>query len=100
MTAIGAIAVFGSVALQGARADLQRGLDRASQDIAAIGAVWAVAPGDANLLATVPFDPPDLAPLRRIARLDAYRGGFLDIGDRRVWILGPPASAQRPFPRG
>jgi putative ABC transport system permease protein len=100
VAATGAIAVFGNVALQGARADLQRGMDSTLRELSAIGPVWAVAPGGANLLATVPFDSPDVAPPRGIDRLDAYRGSFLDIGDRRVWVLGPPASARHPFPGG
>ncbi|MDQ2629933.1 MAG: hypothetical protein M3Y75_03010 [Actinomycetota bacterium] len=100
VAATGAIAVFGSVALQGARADLQRGMDTAIHELSAIGPVWAVAPGDANLLATVPFDRPAVAPPRGVDRFDSYRGSFLDIGDRRVWVLGPPASARQPFPRG
>jgi putative ABC transport system permease protein len=100
VAATGAIAVFGSVALQGARADLQRGMDSTIRELSAIGAVWAVAPGDANLLATVPFDRPAVAPSRGVERLAAYRGSFLDVGDRRVWVLGPPPSARRPFPAG
>lgn len=100
VTATGAIAVLGSVALQGAHADLQRGLDRTSIDLASIGQVWAVPPGDANLLATVPFDAPDLDLPEGIERLDRYRGGFLDVGDRRVWVIGSPATARHPVPRG
>lgn len=100
VAATGAIAVFASVALLGARADLQRGMDATIRELSAIAPVWAVAPGDANLLATVPFDRPAVVSPRVIDRLDAYRGGFLDIGDRRVWVLGPPASARRPFPSG
>ncbi|HEX5929445.1 MAG TPA: ABC transporter permease [Solirubrobacterales bacterium] len=100
VAATGAIAVFASVALQGARADLQRGMDSTIRELVAIGPVWAVAPGEANLLATVPFDSPDVPLPSGIERLDAYRGSFLDIGDRRVWVLGPPASSRHPFPRG
>lgn len=102
VAATGAVAVFGSVALQGAHADLQRGLDLTSRDLAAIGDVWAVPPGRANLLATTPFSPPRLAApdQRTIRRIDAYYGGFLDIGDRRVWVIGSPATAALPLPRG
>lgn len=100
VAATGAIAVFGSTALQGSRADLQRGMDGTIRELRAIGPVWAVASGDANLLATTPFDPPNILPPRGVDRLDAYRGSFLDVGDRRVWVLGPPASARRPFPAG
>jgi putative ABC transport system permease protein len=100
VAATGAVAVFGSVALQGAHADLQRGLDRTARDLAANGDLWIVIPGAANLLATTSFSPP---PIRRppgIATLAAYRGSFLDIGDRRIWVYGSPVGSRRPIPRG
>jgi putative ABC transport system permease protein len=101
VAATGAVAVFGSVALQGAHADLQRGLDRTSADLSSIGDLWVVAPGGANLLATAPFRAPALRPQRRIVSSIAdYRGSFLDIGDRRVWVFGSPATAARPLPHG
>ncbi|MGN6188019.1 MAG: ABC transporter permease, partial [Conexibacter sp.] len=99
VAATGAVAVFGSVALQGAHADLQRGLDRTSADLAAIGDLWVVVPGSANLLATAPFPAPTLRPPRRvISRIASYRGSFLDIGARRVFVYGAPATAHRPIP--
>lgn len=99
--ATGAVAVFGSVALQGAHGDLQRGLDRTSRDVASIGDVWAVAPGSANLLATTPFRAPDVRPSPAAIRSVAlYRGAYLDVGTRRTWVLAPPATARRPLPRG
>ena len=101
VAATGAVAVLGSVALQGAHADLQRGLDRTSADLSSIGEVWVVAPGRANLLATAAFPAPRLRlPRGVVSRIDRYRGSFLDIGDRRVWVLGAPATARRPIPRG
>ena len=100
VAATGAIAVFGSVALQGAHADLQRGLDRTAHDLASIGDVWAVAPGPANLLATTAFPAPAVRTPAGLASITAYRGSFLDIGSRRIWVFGSPATAKRPFPRG
>jgi putative ABC transport system permease protein len=101
VAATGAVAVFGSVALQGAHADLQRGLDRTSSNLSSIGDVWVVAPGGANLLATAPFHPPTLRlPPHVISGVADYRSSFLDVGDRRVWVFGSPVTARRPFPRG
>lgn len=97
VTATGAIAVFSSVALQGSRADLQRGLDQASRDHAAYAAVWAVPPGRANLLATSPFTPPRIEKPPQLSAIDFYRGGFLDVADRRVWVIAPPTSSGRPI---
>jgi putative ABC transport system permease protein len=100
VAATGAVAVLGSVALQGAHADLQRGLDRTSHDLAAIGDVWVVTPGTANLLATAPFQPPPLKSVAGIESLHAYRGSFLNVGNRRVWVFGSPVNAKQPIPRG
>lgn len=99
VAATGALAVFGSVALQGAQADLQRGLDRASHDQARVGDLWVMAPGSGNLLATVAFPPPGIHLPAEIARTDPYRGGFLDIADRRAWMIAVPSTATRPVPR-
>ncbi len=92
IAATGAVAVFGSVAIQGAHADLQRGLDRSARDVSRAADVWALAPGENNLLATAPFRPTKQAALARlpgVQQVSLYRGGFLDFGDRRVWVSGP-----------
>ena len=100
VAATGAVAVFGSVALQGAHADLQRGLDHTAHDLASIGDVWAVSPGPANLLVTTPFALRTIHPPPGLAAITAYRGSFLDIADRRIWVFGAPITARRPIPRG
>lgn len=100
VAATGAVAVFGSVALQGAHADLQRGLDRTAHDLASIGDVWAVAPGPANLLATTSFPAPTVRTPVGLTSITAYRASFLDIGSRRIWVFGSPVTARRPIPRG
>jgi putative ABC transport system permease protein len=92
IAATGAVAVFGSVAIQGAHADLQRGLDGSARAISRGADVWALPPGLNNLLATAPFRPTALGRLARLpgARAVAlYRGGFLDFDDRRVWVSAP-----------
>jgi putative ABC transport system permease protein len=98
IAATGAIAVFGSVAIQGAHADLQRGLDGSARDVNAPADVWVAPPGVNNLLATAPFPPRDLARLARlrgVGRVAVYRGGFLDYGDRRVWVSAQPRTARQ-----
>lgn len=101
IAATGAIAVLGSVAIQGAHANLQQGLDDSTRDLNSIADVW-VSPGDpANLFATTPFPQARLAVLSHLPGVQAlrlYRGGFLDLGDRRIWVLGPPAAAAQPIP--
>ncbi|HUB35860.1 MAG TPA: FtsX-like permease family protein [Solirubrobacteraceae bacterium] len=88
-----AIAVFGSVAIQGARMDLQRGLDTSAADVTSAAAVWAFPRGQSNLLATTPFRIARLRVLRRLPGVHAvrlFRGSFLDFGDRRVWVTAQP----------
>jgi putative ABC transport system permease protein len=99
IAATGAIAVFGSVAIKGAQANLQRGVDRVAHDMARSADLWLVPPGAQNLLGTAPFtgtSPSVLARLPGVRAVGAYRAGFLSFGDRRVWVLAPsPTAAQR-----
>jgi putative ABC transport system permease protein len=103
VAATGAIAVFGSVAIQGAHANLQHGLDRLVAGLNANAPLTVIPPGEENLLATTPFRAVDVAALRRVPGVDAVeplRGGLLDYGNRRVWVIGTPRGAVEPVPRG
>jgi putative ABC transport system permease protein len=101
IAATGAIAVLGSVAIQGAHANLQHGLDDATRDLNGIADIW-VSPADpADLFATTPFHQTAAVALTRLPGVQAvrlYRGAFLDVGTRRTWVLGPPAAASEPIP--
>jgi putative ABC transport system permease protein len=93
IAATGAVAVFGSVSIQGAHADLQRGLDQSARDVSTPADVWAFPPGLSNLLATTPFHEGAVGTLARLPGVRAvwvYRGGFLNYGDRRVWVSAQP----------
>jgi putative ABC transport system permease protein len=101
VAATGAIAVFASVAIQGAHSDLVHGLDGASRDVNATADLWISPSGNSNLLATTPFHATDRAKLEHLPGVQAvrlYRGGFLDIGDRRVWVIAPPRDTLKPLP--
>jgi putative ABC transport system permease protein len=103
IAATGAIAVFGSVAIQGAHASLQRGLDNATRAVNSFSPMWVSPYGPGNLLATTPF--PDrfgaaLAQMRGVRSVQVYRGGLLDYGLRRTWIIAPSRAVARPIPRG
>lgn len=90
IAATGAIAVFGSVAIQGAHQDLQNGLDRLAHELNAAREVWVSPAGAANALTTIPFhgvDGAQLAGLPGVRAVNVYRGSFLDLGARRVWVL-------------
>lgn len=103
VAATGAIAVFATVSIGGAHADLQRGLDESARDIDGTADVWATFRGAPNAFATTPFDagPKMRDAIERIPGVRAvhsYRGGFLDLGDRRVWVIAPPRTAADPVP--
>jgi putative ABC transport system permease protein len=103
IAATGAIAVFGSVAIQGAHSNLQKGLDRTAAHLIRVTDVWVSAAGSANTLATTPFATSTAARLEKLPEvrsLAIYRGSFLDIRDRRVWIVAPPSSSPAPVPAG
>jgi putative ABC transport system permease protein len=96
VAATGAIAVFGAVAIQGAHADLLKGLQNAARDENAFTDVWVSPPGSYNLLRTAPFTPTQQLTLERLPGVRAvrvYRGGLLDWGQRRVWVIAPPSAA-------
>jgi putative ABC transport system permease protein len=93
IAAIGAIAVFGSVAIGGAHGNLQAGLDRTAADMNQVSDLWVSAAGKANTLATTPFGSGQAARLAKLAGVQSvgiYRGGFLEIGDRLAWVIAPP----------
>jgi putative ABC transport system permease protein len=101
IAATGAIAVFGSVAIQGAHSDLLKGLDNASADMNAATDVWVSPAGTSNLLMTAPFAPAALSKLAKLPGVRAvrsYRGGLLDYNDRRIWVIAPPREASPLIP--
>jgi putative ABC transport system permease protein len=97
----GAIAVFGAVAVGGAQVNLQHGLDASARQIDGGADVWVSPGGESSLLTTIPFRAIDTAALTRLPGVGAvgvYRGGFLNWGDRRLWVLAPPNSSGQPIP--
>jgi putative ABC transport system permease protein len=101
IAATGAIAVFGSVAMAGAARNLEDGLNVASRSIDLNAGVW-VSPGATfDAFETTPFtgvSPHTLATVPGVAAVRVYRGGFLDWGERRVWVQAPPPEDARLIP--
>jgi putative ABC transport system permease protein len=100
LAATGALAVFGSVAVEGAHFDLQRGLDRDAHRINAQADFWLTPAGQGNVLATIPFRPraqATLAALPGVRAVRRYRGAFLDVAGRRVWVVAPPRADATPI---
>jgi putative ABC transport system permease protein len=99
ITATGAIAVFGSVSIQGARGNLQRGLDASARGIDSGAGVWITPRGASNSFATTSFRDvygSVLAQLSGVREVTLYRGSFLDWGSSRVWVLAPPRTDAEP----
>ncbi len=96
IAATGAIAVFGSVAIETAHGDLLHGLENAATDLNSFTDLWVSPSGNYNLLKTASFKPTAQAKLEHLPGVSAvriYRGGLLDIGERRVWVIAPPTTA-------
>jgi putative ABC transport system permease protein len=102
IAATAAVAVFGSVTIQGSHTNLQNGLDRLVNQLSVVANVWVLPSGQQNLLATTPFQgvsASTLADLPGVKAVGVYRAGFLEYGDRRIWVLAPPATASSPIPQ-
>ncbi len=103
VAATGAIAVFGSVAITGAQRNLQDGLDRTAYEWNHTSALWVSPSGIDNTLGTTAFPTSvasKLARLPDLRRVAVYRGSFLNLGDRRVWVIAPPRTSAAPLPPG
>ncbi len=103
LAATGAIAVFATVAIGGAHADLERGLDAAAADVDANGDLWVTLRSDTSTYAVIPFTLSEgtadaIGAVAGVQSVGIYRGSFLDVGDRRAWVQAPPRSAALPVP--
>jgi putative ABC transport system permease protein len=95
LAATGAVAIFGGIALGGSRDDLLRGIAGFAHSYAADADLWVGNPGDNQ--ATVEFNPDhDAARIARVpgvASVSRFQGGFLELGERRTWVIArPPGS--------
>jgi putative ABC transport system permease protein len=98
VAATGAIAVFGAVAIQGAHTDLLKGLENAAHDENAFTDIWVAPPGGYNLLRTAPFSNGQQTAIEHVpgvAAVRIYRGGLLNWGERKVWIIAPSFEAAK-----
>jgi putative ABC transport system permease protein len=101
VAATGAIAVFGSVAITGAQHNLEHGLDQTAHEWNQAADIWVSPPGEANTLGTTAFPSSvarKLVSVPGVRSVGIYRGSFLDIGNRRVWVIAPPLTAARLLP--
>lgn len=97
LAATGAVALFGSVALGGARADLIAGIEGFARSYSTDAAIWVGNPGDNQAVvsfATPPGLDRRLARLRGVSGVSSFGGGFVELDGRRVWLIArPPGTA-------
>ena len=95
LAAIAALAVYGSLAIGGARRDLTRGLETAIAQYEGTTSIW-VTTGE-NVFNTTSFRASGaLAAITHapgIASLRTYQGGLLDVGNRRLLIRAHSSDA-------
>jgi putative ABC transport system permease protein len=85
---VAALAVYGSVAIEGARGDLQRGLDTAVVEFLDTAQVWVAPNNDFLTIDSFRNGGAQRAIERApgVASVRPYAGGLLDVGERRLWI--------------
>jgi putative ABC transport system permease protein len=92
LAAVAAVAVYGSVAIQGARADLSRGLHAAIVQFLGTADVW-VTSGE-SVFTTDSFHAngalAKIAHAPGVASARVYQGGLLNVGNHRLWIRARP----------
>jgi putative ABC transport system permease protein len=100
LTAVAALAVYGSVAIGGARQDIVRGLDSHTRQWLSNADIW-ITTGGQDLMTNSFTAPPNLPLLRddpRVRSIRIHRGGFLDVDGRRIWLVGRPATDRTMIP--
>jgi putative ABC transport system permease protein len=92
LAATGAVALFGSVALGGARENLLRGIGSSAHSYVSDASIWVSEPGDNQ--AVNDFSPGEtaarIARVPGVAAVHSFQGGFLTLGNRRVWVIARP----------
>jgi putative ABC transport system permease protein len=93
LAGIVAIAVYGGVAIGGARDDLLNGISQATDQYFSTAQIWVSAGRDVFNTNSFAAAGPATALARApgVASVRVYRGGLLDVGERRMWVRGRPA---------
>jgi putative ABC transport system permease protein len=94
LASIAALAVYGSVAIGGARDDLLRGIDDAIAQYHATAEVWVT--NGSNVFNTDSFalagTPAKVARAPGVQAVHIYQGTLADVGPRRLWVRARPPS--------
>jgi putative ABC transport system permease protein len=97
LAATGAVALFGSVALGGARANLLGGIATFAHAYVADADIWVSEPGDNQAVNDFAPDATAarVAAVPGVASVESFQGSFVTVGDRRVWVIARPPGANR-----
>jgi putative ABC transport system permease protein len=94
LAAVATLAVYGSVAIGGAKRDLTHGLETAISEYESTADIWVTA--GQGVFNTSSFKAASaqrvLASAPGVASVHLYQGGLLDVGTRRLWVRARPAS--------
>ncbi|HEY5343893.1 MAG TPA: FtsX-like permease family protein, partial [Solirubrobacteraceae bacterium] len=92
LAATGAVALFGSVALGGSRADLLRGIDSYTSHYVAGADIWVVDPHDNQAIDdfTAADHAAAIAALPGVSGVRVFQGSFVNLGERRLWVIAWP----------
>jgi putative ABC transport system permease protein len=101
LVATGAAALFGAVALGGARDDLIRGIGGFGAHYSREADLWVFTPNDnQSVTAFSSSEEQRIASLPGVRSVTALGGGLLDLGKRRVWVLAWPSTSPLAFLEG
>ena len=94
LAAVGALAIYGSVTIGGAHADLVRGLDQHFAEHVGNADLWVRAEGDTLTTGSVAAGRHEatIAGVPGVAGVRDYRGGLFDADGRRIYVTGKPSS--------
>lgn len=100
LAATGAVAVFGAVAIGGARQDLLDGIERYIRQHVDTADLWVANGVDSQ--ATKDFRrgdlPERLAATPGVDAVRAHHGGYLDFDGRRAWVIARPGGRRPMIP--
>ncbi|MFI5009757.1 MAG: FtsX-like permease family protein [Solirubrobacterales bacterium] len=99
LAAVAGLAVYGSVAVGGARDDLLGGIDEAIVQYFHTADVWVVNGEDIFNMSGIggAGTARSIARAPGVASVRVYQGGVLDVGTRRLWLRARPAEDPAPI---
>ena len=101
LAGIAALAIYGSIAVGGARNDLIHGLGQATAQAYDTAQIWVVS-DDKNIFVTDSFQAHGalaaIAKVPSVASVNIYQSSYLNDGSRRLWIRARPPNSPEILP--